>query len=65
MREGGRGKEGARTGCGNSNDVVVACRQSKTAMAHNLKRIRTAMVRLVCVAGNIATWFGSFVWLIT
>ena len=58
MREGERGEEGARTKRGNGDDVVVArrvaCRPSEPVMAHNLARIRTAMVRLVRVADNIA-----------
>ena len=58
MREGERGKEGARTGRGNGDDVVVArwvaCRPSKPAMAHDLaKTIRTAMVPLDRVADNL------------
>ena len=57
LREGESGEEGARTGRGNGDGVVVA-RWSRAAhpepvMAHNLvKRMRTAMVR-------------AFVWLIT
>ena len=50
MREGERGEEGARTGRGNGDDVVVArrvaCRPSEPVMAHNLARSkRLAMVR--------------------
>ena len=57
FREGG-GKESARTEQGNGDNVVVArwvlCRPSEPVMAHNLARIRTAVVRLVRVADNIA-----------
>ena len=58
MREGESGEEGARTGRGNGDGVVVA-RWSRAAhpepvMAHNLARIRTDMVRLARVADNIA-----------
>ena len=59
MREGEMGEEGARTGRGNGDDVVVArwvaCRPSEPVMAHNLiKKTRTAMVWRVRVADNIA-----------
>ena len=49
MREGGRGKKGARMEQDNVDDVVVArrvaCRPSEPVMAHNLaKNEQTAMV---------------------
>ena len=55
MKEEGRGEEGARTGWGNSDDVVVAqwvvCRPYEPVMAHNLARkIQTAIL-----VGKIAT----------
>ena len=52
MREGERGKEGAQTGRGDDDDVVVAGRvagrPSEPAMAHNLiKKTRTGVYELL------------------
>ena len=58
MRVGERGEEGARTGRGNGDGAEVArwttCRPSEPIKAHNLERIRTAMVRHDHVVDNIA-----------
>ena len=52
LREGERGKEGAQTGRGDDDDVVVAGRvagrPSEPAMAHNLiKKTRTGAYELL------------------